>query len=220
MRSAYNVRMRVRVLYFAACRQAAGTGEEEVDLPAPPTVAGLWSALLARHPSLAGWEGKAKIAVDEELAGPDAPLRGGETVAVLPPLSGGMPEAALVDGPVSAAELAGALSRQGGGAVATFEGIVRPREGDRAIAGLRYEVYETMALRKLQEVAREAMERFRLIDVRIAHRRGFVPAGEAAVAIAVAAERREAAFEACRFAIERLKEIVPIWKAVGAGEAP
>lgn len=121
----------------------------------------------------------------------------------------------LTTRPVSADALAKHLQGRGEGAVVTFEGVVRP-EGAAGKAGrLDYDAYAPMAEAKLEEVAEEVRARFGVLGVAIAHRHGAVPVGEAAVAIAVAARHRKEAFEACAFAIDRVKEIVPIWKMGG-----
>ncbi len=118
----------------------------------------------------------------------------------------------LTEAPVSAEALARALGGNGEGAVVTFEGVVRP-EGPAASAGhLDYDAYAPMAERKLSEVEAEARSRFGILAIAIAHRHGPVPVGEAAVAIAVCSRHRREAFEACAFAIDRIKQIVPIWK--------
>ena len=121
----------------------------------------------------------------------------------------------LTTGAVSAGALAEGLKGRGEGAIATFEGIVRP-EGPAAEQGhLDYDAYTPMAEAKLKEVAREARERFGILDIAVAHRHGPVRTGEVAVAIAVASKHRKEAFAACAFAIDRVKEIVPIWKMGG-----
>ena len=77
---------------------------------------------------------------------------------------------------------------------------------------LEYEAYEPMALSEMRKLMREAGERFKIVRIAIQHRIGFVAIGETSVAIAVSAAHRAEAFEACRFAIDRLKEVVPVWK--------
>lgn len=81
--------MRVRVLYFAALRDLAGRAAEEVELPSPARVADLRRAIVALHPELKEPLGRSLIAVNEEYAGDDQPLGGGEEIALVPPVSGG-----------------------------------------------------------------------------------------------------------------------------------
>ncbi len=99
------------------------------------------------------------------------------------------------------------------GAVATFVGTTRVDESSGAsVEYLEYEAYRPMADRKLEEIGAEIRERWEVGHVSIVHRLGRVDPGEASVVIVVATPRRVPAFEASRYAIERIKEIVPIWK--------
>jgi molybdopterin synthase catalytic subunit len=96
--------------------------------------------------------------------------------------------------------------------VVVFEGIVRNHSQGRATLYLEYEVYEPMAIRKMQELGREAKQKFAVDGIGMIHRLGRLEIGETSVAIIVTAEHRRAAFEACQYAIDRLKQVVPIWK--------
>jgi molybdopterin synthase catalytic subunit len=98
------------------------------------------------------------------------------------------------------------------GAIATFLGTVRGESEGRRVLRLEYEVLESMALRQLERIAENLRARFGVRHVAIHHRRGTVPVGAVSVAIAVSAERREDALQACAEAIEALKRDVPIWK--------
>ncbi len=106
------------------------------------------------------------------------------------------------------------------GAVVSFVGRVRDQEGEGFIDALDYEVYPEMALQQMQRLADEIERDYP--DVRalaLAHRVGVIPVGEAAVAVVVGAGHRQEGFSACRYGIDRLKEIVPIWKRVAKGAA-
>jgi molybdopterin synthase catalytic subunit len=104
------------------------------------------------------------------------------------------------------------VRKQSNGAVVTFLGVVRDFSRGRNVLYLEYEAYREMAVRKLQQVADEVREKWTIDDIAILHRVGHLEVGECSVAIAVGAPHRKAAFEACEYAIDRLKEIVPIWK--------
>lgn len=120
---------------------------------------------------------------------------------------------AIVEGPIDVAALISAAQRPDCGAISTFVGTTRVDESSGAsVEHLEYEAYRPMADRKLEEIGAEIRERWEAREVSIVHRLGRVDPGEASVAIVVAAPRRGAAFEASRYAIERIKEIVPIWK--------
>jgi molybdopterin synthase catalytic subunit len=109
-------------------------------------------------------------------------------------------------------ELEIAAGRERGGVV-TFLGVVRKgAEDGRLVSALRYEAYDEMALREFEAIGAEARERFGGVFVAIVHRVGEVPAGEISVAVLAAAAHRAAAFDACRYAIDQLKERAPIWK--------
>lgn len=98
------------------------------------------------------------------------------------------------------------------GAVVTFCGVVRNHSGPRRTAYLEYEAYEEMAEREMAAIGAEVRRRWDAADIAIVHRVGRLAIGELSVLIAVASPHRGEAFEACRFAIDRLKESVPIWK--------
>lgn len=207
--------MKAMVRYFGPCRTQTGKDTEELDLGEGATVADLLEACCRRHAALAATRASLLVAVERELAPPSRRLKAGEEIAVMPPLSGGAGSVTLTTGKVSAEAISRTLLGRGEGALATFEGIVRP-EGPAAESGhLDYDAYASMAEKKLSQVAEEARTRFGILDVAIAHRHGPVPVGEAAVAIAVTAKHRKEAFAACSFAIDRVKEIVPIWKMGG-----
>ena len=119
----------------------------------------------------------------------------------------------IVEGPIGVGALVEAAFRSDCGAVATFVGTTRVDEGSGAsVEYLEYEAYRPMADRKLEEIGAEIRDRWPVGHVAIVHRLGRVDPGEASVAIVVASPRRGPAFEASRYAIERIKEVVPIWK--------
>lgn len=120
----------------------------------------------------------------------------------------------IVEGPIDVGALVEGAFRPDCGAVAVFVGTTRVDESDEgaSVEYLEYEAYRPMADRKLEEIGVEIRERWQVGHVAIVHRLGTVRPGEPSVAIVVASPRRGPAFEASRYAIERIKEIVPIWK--------
>ena len=119
----------------------------------------------------------------------------------------------IVEKPIDVGVLITGAFRPDCGAVATFVGTTRIDESsDASVEYLEYEAYRPMADRKLEEIGAEIGERWELGEVSIVHRIGRVYPGEPSVVIVVASPRRSPAFEASRYAIERIKEIVPIWK--------
>lgn len=109
-------------------------------------------------------------------------------------------------------EIVAAVRDPAAGAIATFLGVTRNHNHGREVTLLEYEAYPEMAEREMERIATEAAGRWPTCKVAMVHRIGPVPVGEASVAIAVSAGHRPEAFAACRFAIDRLKKIVPIWK--------
>ena len=120
---------------------------------------------------------------------------------------------AIIEERLDVGALIGDAQRPECGAIATFVGTTRTDESEgAAVEYLEYEAYRPMADRKLEEIGAEIEERWDVRHVSIVHRLGRVDPGEASVAIVVGAPRRGPAFEASRYAIERIKEVVPIWK--------
>lgn len=118
----------------------------------------------------------------------------------------------IVSQPIDAAAVAAAVAHPGTGATVTFIGTTRDHNDGRRVIRLEYEAYPEMALTEMRRIGEIARQRWPIERVAIVHRIGVVPLGEASVVIAVSARHRRAAFEACHFAIDRLKEVVPIWK--------
>jgi molybdopterin synthase catalytic subunit len=115
--------------------------------------------------------------------------------------------------PLSAEALAGLVTVPEAGGVAVFLGVVRDHNAGRRVVALEYEAHAPMAEAKMKEIGEAVHRRWPGVkQVAMAHRVGRLAIGEASVAIAVSAAHRADAFEACRFAIDRLKETVPIWK--------
>lgn len=98
------------------------------------------------------------------------------------------------------------------GGLAIFVGTVRRQSAGRQVLRLEFEAYEPMALAEMQKIATTTLEQFAILRIAIHHRIGILSVGEIPVVIAVGAAHRDAAFEACRYAIDTLKQTVPIWK--------
>ena len=98
------------------------------------------------------------------------------------------------------------------GAVVTFLGTTRDNFQGKRVLTLEYEAFEEMALKKMEEIRKELQAKFDIEDIAISHRIGTVPIGQISLVVAVASPHRKEAFLACHEAVDRLKEIVPIWK--------
>ena len=118
----------------------------------------------------------------------------------------------LTRGPIDYHDLTEMVRRPQCGAVVTFLGTVRDLTGDKVTTALEYEAYPGMAEKKLAEIEAETRARWPIGDIMMVHRVGHLAVGEISVAVAVSCPHRAQAFEACRHAIDRLKELVPIWK--------
>jgi molybdopterin converting factor subunit 1 len=214
--------MKVTVKLFARLRQIVGDGTMERDLIEGATVGDLLHSMHAEFPRLADLTARTIISVNQEFATPESRLRDGDEVAIFPPVSGGADSFRVSLDSVSVDEVTQAVIRPHTGAVATFTGVVRNVSDGKEVSYLEYEAYEEMALAKMRQVAGEARARWpQIVDIAIVQRIGHLEVGDVAVVIAVSSgHRHEGCFEACRYAIDRLKQIVPIWKKeVGPGGA-
>jgi molybdopterin synthase catalytic subunit len=118
----------------------------------------------------------------------------------------------LISEPIDYHTLTECVRRPGCGGVVLFLGTVRDLTGDRQTTALQYEAYPAMAHRKMAEIEAETRRRWPVGDMALVHRLGRLEVGDVSVAVAVSCPHRAEAFEACRWAIDRLKELVPIWK--------
>lgn len=214
--------MRIRLLAFATAKEALGHGELDFEVPDGTTVSDLADLLRPAYPDLASIWSRLAIAVDGDLAQPQTPLQENSEVALLPPVSGGAPEArtSLVEEVIDVPRLAGEASHPSCGAVVLFVGTVRNRHLDRTVVGITYDAYRSMATRKLEAIAVDLESSYETLRVRIIHRLGQIPTGEASVAIAVASPHRAESYAASREALERLKREVPIWKREHYADGP
>jgi molybdopterin converting factor subunit 1 len=232
------VAMRIRVRLFAIQRELAGTREVELELPAGASIEDAWSALVARHPTLAPGRAYVRFARNADYADAETPLADGDELAIIPPVSGG---AAIGDhggirilelrdepfGTSVLGELGDRLATDADGAIVGFLGRTRSsagtpapgqeaeaaRHAGRAVESLGYEAHESMALAMLERIADEIAERFGVVRIAILHRTGEVPLGDPSVAVVAVSAHRDAAFAAARYAIDETKARAPIWKA-------
>ena len=114
--------------------------------------------------------------------------------------------------PIDPTRLLAAVADPAAGASVLFLGTTRNENAGRRVTRLEYEAFTSMAVREMRQLARQAQRRWPLRRVAMVHRTGVVPIGDTSVGIAVSAAHRAEAFEACHWLIDRLKEIVPIWK--------
>ncbi len=197
--------MRVAVKLFAALREQAGIRERELELADGARVDDVWRALGL------GDEPRGLVyAVNRAYVDRSAALADGDEVALIPPVSGG--DFLLSETPLSLERIVDEVASDDAGAIATFVGTTRAQSRGRHVIRLEYEAYEGMAEAEMKRIATELRERHDIIDVAIHHRIGPVEIGETSVVIAVSAAHRAPALDACREAIDTLKQTVPLWK--------
>lgn len=210
--------MTLRLKLFASLRERAKASDLEREFSDGTTVADVWHALTREFPALAGQRDSLSFAVNQEYVQPDYQPLDGDEVAFIPPVSGGsgadgaVGPVAIVRSPIDLGALESAVADPAAGGTVTFVGTTRNENAGRRVLRLEYEAYEPMALREMCKLAEQARRQFKITRAAITHRIGVVEIGQASVAIAVSAPHRAEAFAACRFLIDRIKEIVPIWK--------
>lgn len=209
--------MKVRVRLFASLAQAAGFREREMEVPEGST-AGDLLVQLKRGPLIALTGARVLHAVNRQHCDASQPLADGDEVGLFPPVSGGSgadEERLLI---VSAdrldpGRLADSVRHPSCGAVLTFEGVVRDHGQAGEVSAIEYEAYPEMALQVLRELRDEVEARYPGCRIAVAHRTGRLLVGEPSVVVACAAAHRRDAFAACRLAMDRIKESLPVWKA-------
>lgn len=207
--------MQIFIRAFASYREAIGAPRLPLDVPEGSTPGKVWENLLRRYPGLQRLPKPFAFAVNDEYVEGDAALRERDELVLIPPVSGGesqSPWVQLVDHPIDVNLVLEKVRHPQAGAVIVFLGTVRDNTHGPNVRYLEYEAYQEMALREMERVANEARTRWPLLGMAIVHRLGHLEIGEISVAIAVSAGHRREAFEAGRFAIDTLKQTVPIWK--------
>lgn len=238
--------MRVQVISFGVLKDWLGSQAATMELPDGASVGVLLERLRPRMPAGAAAEmlGSIAVSVNAEYAQATHILHDGDEVGLLPPVSGGTARpgpartanpldgssgrenvrVALTRERIDAEKIVAAAKSGEDGAVVVFDGIVRNHTRGRRTLHLDYEAYEEMALKQMRELGLKACEKFAIRQVTMLHRLGRLEIGETSVLIVVASAHRSAAFEACRWLIDTLKQSVPIWKketfADGAVWAP
>lgn len=205
--------MNVDIRYFAIVREIIGRSSERRELSAGMTTGDLFDRLSQEHPRLRPLRAIAMPMVNQSYVSFDHPLYDGDEVAFIPPVSGGGGNRFRIQSEeLDPRETEALVARADAGAIATFIGTVRDHGRGKTVTHLEYEAYAPAAELALAQIGDEIRERWGLEGVAIVHRVGSLAIGEASVIISVASPHRAAAFDACRYAIERIKEIVPIWK--------
>ncbi len=201
--------MEVQVKFFATLRDTVGSKEMRIEVPEGATVAILLDHLASKFPGLDAHRSTLLTAVNLEFESPDHRLQRGDEVALMPPVSGGGGMVVIQEEPLEVAPIIDSVRDPARGATVVFVGSVR---ADPGVRGLEYEAYDAMAMAKMEEIRRRALEKFDIAELAIHHRKGRLRVGEDSVVLAAAGTHRQETFEACRWAMEELKVKVPIWK--------
>ena len=214
---------RVKVLFFATLREETGRTSIDLILPSGISVLDLKITLTKMYPMIKESIGRALVAVNHEYAGDDGQIPDSAEIAFFPPVSGGngiteklticmiQYEEIMVD------EWIGKIITPTCGAIGMFVGVVRSitlRSNPHQTNYLVYEAYVPMAEQKMAQIASEMRQRWPSLEgIAIVQRCGKISAGARSVLIACSApHRNDGVFEASHYGIERLKEIVPVWK--------
>ena len=216
-------KVQVKLLFFASLKDIVGSRQLDFELPSGATIDDLWQRLESRFPKLGPYKSIVLTSVNEDYVTREAVVCDGDEVALFPPVSGGATSEPVVsDRPreiyrltreaIDARSLADVILRPEDGALCIFEGVVRNNSKGKATRYLEYEAYETMALKTMEEIGGFVRSAWEIGCVAIVHRLGRMEIGETSVAIIITSPHRRASFDACEYAIDRLKKIVPIWK--------
>ncbi|GAB4468974.1 MAG: molybdenum cofactor biosynthesis protein MoaE [Anaerolineales bacterium] len=213
--------MNVRVLYFATYKQRVGKNEDYFSFDTPLNVRQLKQFLRERYPHLAMDFTSVLVSINKEFAFDDDLIPDGAEVAIFPPVSGGEEKhptiVELTEQVFDTDQVLRRLVLPSTGGACVFVGFVREvttRTRVKQTAYLEYEAYQEMAIEKMKQVAREIRERWDQIEgIAIIQRLGHLDPGTPTILVAcTAAHRDQGIFEAARYGIDRVKEIVPVWK--------
>lgn len=217
--------MKVTVLLFAKLADIAQSPQMVLSLPEGAYVNQLQEELIQLYPALKDVLTEAVASVNHEYAEPQHILHDGDEIAFLPPVSGGekTKPAGIVgsnhDGtiyianePLQVEHFLSNVASRNAGAIVTFIGTVREITHGLRTLHLEYDSYVPMAVKKMEQIQAEIAEKWPGAKISMAHRIGHLNIEEIAVIIAVSTPHRQAAFEACKYAIERVKQMVPVWK--------
>lgn len=217
--------MMMTIKLFGMTKMIAGNkGTVSLSISYGKTVKDLVELLGAEYPQIGELIHKKKVlvSVNQDIAHEETVIYEGDEIALLPPFAGGSSPAPANDEMLVRvqredfsidAEVARVRSRSKRiGGISLFLGTARDRSKGRDVDSITFEHYEGMAQKKLREIRERALKDFDILELLIIHRHGEISIGENIVLIVAGAEHRAEAFRACRWAIDELKQITPIWK--------
>jgi molybdopterin synthase catalytic subunit len=207
--------MKIEVHYYAAARELAGcrTSTFEFASSSVPQT-DLRQAVADRFPSLDAFLERMRLAVNGDFVESSRALQDGDRVDILPPVAGGSPVVlcSLSDREISLDEVRRAVQHSAAGGICIFEGVVRDHADGKPVARLDYEAHEDLAHKEMNRVLEGIVAEHPEVRIAAVHRVGRLGIGDVAVCVAASAAHRDEAFTACRKAIDRIKESVPLWK--------
>ncbi|NQW20425.1 MAG: molybdopterin converting factor subunit 1 [Chloroflexi bacterium] len=214
-----NNNKKIRILFFAALHERAGTRNVSIDAVEGMTVDDVVHAACKATPSDPKPGRNVMLALNGEYVQGDHLVNAGDEIALIPPVSGGSGDINtatdwifISPDELDPAPLTEFVTTEVDGAVVTFLGVTRDQNEGRTVAYLEYEAYQPMAENKIAEIVDEMRTKWELGKIAIAHRTGKVDIGETSMVVAVGSVHRRPAFESALYFVDRLKEIVPIWK--------
>ena len=211
--------MRVTVLFFAGARERAGTGRVEIELDAGSSLGDAIDCALASVDREGVLPSNVMLARNGIYVDKYKHLEDGDEIAVIPPVSGGgdsndveTSRVWVTEEEIDADRVLGLVGSDQDGAVVVFHGVTRDHNEGRSVLYLEYEAYSPMAENVMLQIIGEMKEKWEIGEVAVCHRAGRVDIGETSMVLAVSAAHRRPAFESALYFIDRLKEVVPIWK--------
>jgi MoaE-MoaD fusion protein len=212
--------MKVKILLFATLKDRAQTGKVELELPDGCTIADLKNSLADSFPAIKPLLANTIASVNQQFAFNEDLIPNGAEIGLFPPVSGGSEYPTIVKivmDPLDLDEITARLTLETTGAVCIFTGIVRgetQRDNPHITSSLEYEAYIPMAEEKMRQIANEIRARWPEIEgIALIQRIGLLkPLTPTVIVACASSHRNNGIFEASHFGIDRLKEIVPIWK--------
>jgi molybdopterin synthase catalytic subunit len=207
--------MEIRVHYYAAARELAGCESATFELPGDEASQdALRHAVSARFPALRPYLERMRLAVNGDFVDRSRALHDGDRIDVLPPVAGGaaLGVCDITEDRIDPERVRSTVEHPGAGGVCVFHGVVRDHAEGKSVTHLHYEAHESLAEKEMRRVLDEVVAEHPGIRLAAVHRVGTLDVGEIAVCVAASAPHRAEAFTACREAIDRIKETVPIWK--------
>jgi molybdopterin synthase catalytic subunit len=229
-----NPESNITVLFFASLRERAGARSASIMATEGMTVDDAIVAARKVSPRDPEPGSTVMLALNGEYVKGDQQVKAGDEIALIPPVSGGSGDIKtsndwvfITPNKLEEAPLTEFVTTGVDGAVVTFLGVTRDHNEGRKVEYLEYEAYQPMAENKIAEIICEMRSKWNLGKIAIAHRTGRVDIGETSMVVAVGSAHRRPAFESALYFVDRLKEIVPIWKKelfeggeVWIGESP